>query len=82
MEGTTRTRVVVGSAFVPLKQFQSSFVVKLDVFAPLALSVNQAAPSTVTQLCNLKVGTPQRVAVVAVAVAAWGGLLVRAGCPL
>ncbi len=53
--GPARRRVVVGSAFVPLKQFQSSFVVKLDVYAPLALTLNQHAPSSTSQLCNLKV---------------------------
>jgi hypothetical protein len=58
LDRTTRKHVNVGSAYIPLKQFQSSFVVKLDVFAPLALSVIGPSSSSVgssTQLCNLKV---------------------------
>ena len=75
--------VVVGSAFVPLKQFQSSFVVKLDVYAPLALSVVPQGATSITQLCNLRVSTAVwRVAQGLARAVLWFALCVCTGCAI
>ena len=75
--------VVVGSAFVPLKQFQSSFVVKLDVYAPLALSVVPQGATSITQLCNLRVSPAVwRVAQGLARAALWFALCVCTSCAI